>query len=292
MAKRLGRKVDKSRIAESWEVSDREDAMSVASNGPWKGKTLNELIGEMGESLLGVGRSFEKFPLLLKIIDAKEHLSIQVHPDEQSAIELKGEPKSEMWIALDVGTVYAGLLQESNPEEFRKALKAKNPEKLLDKLDLKRGDAVYIPGGRVHAICAGSFLFEVQQNSNTTYRVHDWDRKGRDLHLDEAMTAIHWHDKGHAKIPPHHQSSDMHHQLVLLGSSPFFVIERIDIFDRLHIAAIPKTFQVFFCMEGNASLTVDGHKEPLKPGFTYLVPAACKSIEVDGRCELLRIRLP
>jgi mannose-6-phosphate isomerase len=292
MAKHLGRVVDKERIAESWEVSDRADAMSVVANGPWKGKSLNELVAEQGEKLLGVGRSFQRFPLLLKIIDAKEPLSIQVHPDELVAADLNGEPKTEMWVALDSALVYAGLAKESNPQQFLKDLKTKHPEDFLEKLSLKRGEAVYIPGGRIHAICAGSFLFEVQQNSNTTYRVHDWDRKGRELHLDKAMAAIHWNDKGGAKTTPHHRSSDLHHQMILLGSSPFFIIEKIDIFNRLKIAATRKSFQAFHCMRGKADLIVDGHRESLGFGVTCLVPAACKSIEVEGRCELLRIRLP
>jgi len=280
------------RIAESWELSDREGAMSVVANGPYRGRTLHDLVEELGETLLGVGQKFEKFPLLLKIIDAKENLSVQVHPDEASAPSLKGEPKTEMWFAIQEGSVYAGLKKGVEKEDFSNALKEGTLEDLLEKVDLHRGDAAYIPGGKVHAICAGAFLFEVQQNSNTTYRIYDWGRKNRELHLKEAMEAISWHDRHAVKTPVHRLDSDIHHQLMILVASPFFIVDKIDVFDFWHAASIPKTFQVFFFLQGEGSLTVDGTKEPYGPGMTFLVPAASQSIEITGKCEALRIRLP
>lgn len=292
IAKQFHRKTGKLRVAESWEVSDREDGMSVVINGPLKGKTLHQLVIDMGEDLMGVGQKHDRFPLLLKIIDAKENLSIQVHPDEASAPSLKGEPKAEMWVVLKESSVYAGLKKEITEKQFLEAIKLNKIEEVLEKIDLKKGESVYIPGGRVHAICGGSLLYEVQQNSNTTYRLYDWGRTGRALHLQEGMKAIHWHDRGHAKLTPHRLSSDLHHQLITLISSPFFVVERIDIFDHLHIAAIPKTFQIFFCMEGKGQISVDSYKEPFEPGMTYLIPAASSAIEIEGKCQALRIRLP
>ncbi len=292
IARLYHRKVDLKRVAESWEIADRKEGMSVVANGPLKGKTLHELVTEMGPDLLGVGREFAQFPILVKIIDAKENLSIQVHPDDMSAEKLNGEGKSEMWVALEPSTVLAGLSKEVTESQFRKAIETKGVESLIEKHELKKGEVVYVPGGRVHAICAESLLIEVQQNSNTTYRLYDWGRKGRELHLKEGFSAIHWQDLGHAKIPPHHLSSDFHHQIVTLGSSPFFHIERIDVFDRQHLAPIPKTFQIFFCIKGSGRISVDGNQEPFEPGMTYLVPAACKSIDFEGKCEMLRIRLP
>lgn len=293
IAHKFQRNVPKGRIAESWELSDRDDAMSVVANGKYKGKTIRELLEQMGEDLLGHGQKFDRFPLLLKVIDAKENLSIQVHPDVERALELKVDPKTEMWVVLEDGaSVYAGLKQDVEEAEFKKAIQSKKAESLIEKIDLKRGEAVLVPAGRVHGICAGSLLYEVQQNSNTTYRLYDWDRKGRELHLKEGMACIHWHDRGHAKSTPHHESSDFHHQIILLGSSPFYIVERIDVFDHFHIAAIPKTFQILFCMQGEGEITVDSVKEPFQLGMTYLIPAAAKSIEVEGKCEALRVRLP
>jgi mannose-6-phosphate isomerase len=135
-------------------------------------------------------------------------------------------------------------------------------------------------------------LYEVQQNSTTTYRLYDWGRTGRALHLKEGMAAIHWGDKGDAKIVPRHLESDLHHQHVILVTSPFFVVERIDIFNQLHIPVIPKTFQIFFCIEGEGEIICDSYREPFKPGMTYLIPAASHSINIEGKCQALRVRLP
>jgi len=280
------------KIAESWELSDRSEGMSVAANGAYKGRTLHDLVLELGEQLYGHGKKFDKFPLLLKIIDAKENLSIQVHPDEMTAELLKGEPKSEMWVALDKGWVFAGLKKNTTEKELSDAIKKNRVEDHLEKIEVMPGDAVYIPGGRVHAICAGSFLYEIQQNSNTTYRLYDWGRTERPLHLKEALASIHWNDVKSPKMPHHHLESDMHHQLVSLLSSPFFVAVRVDIFDHWHGTPLHNTFQVFFCMKGDGEIIVDGSREPFHPGMTYLVPAASQSIEIAGKCEALWIRLP
>lgn len=285
------RKIDLPKVAESWELSDREDGMSRVMNGPLKGKTLHQLVMEMKEDLLGTGQKFDRFPLLLKIIDAKENLSIQVHPDQVAAPHLKGEPKAEMWVILDDSTVLAGMKEGVDEKQFKHAIEKKKGEECLEKLELKKGDVVNIPGGRVHAICGGSLVYEVQQNSNTTYRLYDWGR-ARELHLKEGFQAIRWDDRGSAKGVPRHLSSDLHHQIVVLLTTPFFMVERIDVFDKFHVAQIPKTFQVFFCMEGSGQIAVDGYREPFEPGMTYLVPAAAKIIDFTGKLEALRIRLP
>lgn len=291
IANRFHRNIDLPRVAESWEISDRDDGMSVVMNGPFKGKTLHQLVLEMGEELLGKGQKQSRFPILTKIIDAKENLSIQVHPDETTAPLLQGEPKDEMWVMLDESSVYAGLKPSVDEKQLKTAIQEKRAEELLEKIDLKKGESANIPGGRVHAICAGSLLYEVQQNSNTTYRLYDWGRS-RELHLKEGFAAIRWDDKSSAKIVPHHVSSDLHHQLITLLSCPYFIVERIDIFDGLHLAVIPKSFQLFFCTEGAGEIIVDSYKEPFQPGMTYLVPAGAKSINIAGKCQALRIRLP
>lgn len=290
ISSRFHRKIDLPKVAESWELSDREDGMSIAMNGPFKGKSLHQLVREQGEELLGEGQKFERFPLLTKIIDAKENLSIQVHPDEVTAPSLQGEPKAEMWVMLEDGSVYAGLKPSVDEKQLKQAIQENRAEELLEKLDLKKGEAVNIPGGRVHAICSGSLLYEVQQNSNTTYRLYDWGRP-RPLHLKEGFAAIHWGDKGDAKVTPRHLSSDLHHQIVILIATPHFTIERIDVFDELRIGQIPKSFQIFFCTEGDGKIAVDSYEEPFQSGMTYLVPAAAKSIDLSGKCQALRIRL-
>lgn len=288
---RFKRQTDLIKIAESWEISDRDDGMSVVMNGSLKGKTLHELVVEMGEDLLGEGREFQRFPILTKIIDAKENLSIQVHPDQFMAPKLNGEAKSEMWVMLDQGSVLAGFVKDMDEKKFKKAIEQKKGEKCLEKHDLKRGDVAFIPGGRVHAICAGALIYEVQQNSNTTYRLYDWGR-GRDLHLKEGFAAIQWDEKRAVLAHPKKLSSDLKHQLVVLLETDYFIAERIDVFNDFHIAAIPKTFQIFYCLKGEGKIRVDGHEEPFELGTTYLIPAAAKKIDISGKCEALRVRLP
>lgn len=295
--KQYHRTAQPGKIAESWEISDRKEGMSLVANGEYKGRTLHDLVLELGEKLYGQGKKFEKFPLLLKIIDAKENLSIQVHPDESTATLLEGEPKTEMWFALDKGSVLAGLKKNTTEKGLMDAIKKNKAEDLVEKIELEPGDVIYIPGGRVHAICAGSFLYEIQQNSNTTYRLYDWGRvekdgKPRPLHIKEAFASIHWQDVKSPKMPHRHLESDMHHQLVSLITSPFFIAIKVDVFDRWHGTPLHNTFQIFFCIRGEGKIIVDGNSEPFQAGMTYLVPAAAMSIELAGKCEALWIRLP
>lgn len=288
---RFGRKTDLPRIAESWEISDRDDAMSVVENGPWKGKTLHQLVVELGEDLLGVGQKFSRFPILTKIIDAKENLSVQVHPDETVAPKLNGEAKDEIWVMLEEGSVLAGFQEGVQEEDLKKAIQKKRADQLLEKLDLKKGEAVNIPGGRIHAICGGSLLYEVQQNSNTTYRIFDWGRE-RELHIKEGLASIRWDDKSPSKVALRHLSSDLHHQIVTFVVGPFFIAERIDVFDLFHLGRVPKSFQILFCLSGKGEITVEGETEPFEAGMTYLIPAAAKGIDIKGRCQAVRVRLP
>lgn len=290
IASHFHRKSDLPKIAESWEISDRKEGMSVVANGSLKGKTLHQLVLEMQEDLLGTGRHFDCFPILTKIIDANENLSIQVHPDQAMARILKGEPKPEMWVMLDDGIVLAGMKEGIGKKEFEKAIQEHRAEECLQKWELKKGEAIDIPGGRIHAICAGSFIYEVQQNSDTTYRLYDWGRS-RPLHLKEGFSAICWEDRSVAKLALRHLSSDAHHQLVRLDATPFFIVERIDIFNQYRLGQIPKSFQIFFCLEGDAQIEVDECCEPFQAGMTYLVPAAAKIINFSGRCQALRIHL-
>jgi mannose-6-phosphate isomerase len=162
---------------------------------------------------------------------------------------------------------------------------------------MRKGEVVFIPGGRIHAICEGALLFEVQQNSETTYRIYDWNRtdangKQRDLHVEQALKAIYWQDSHDLKITARHLESDLRHQFVSLGACPFFAIDRFDVFNEWRISASPRTFQIFFCLEGEAKMHGEFETEDLKVGMTYLIPAGCSPVEIKGKCQILRIRLP
>lgn len=218
------RSLPEGRYAESWEVSDRIEGMSVIGNGAHKGQTLRDFL------------EGKKFPLLVKIIDAKENLSVQIHPDEKAAIRLEAEPKTEMWIALEKSTVYAGLKEGVTKTDFLEAVNRQTVEKLLRKFVLEKGEAIFIPAGLVHAICGDSLLLEVQQNSNTTYRIYDWGRVGRELHLEKGLSCVNWN----------YEPKVIHREEQRMISNQFFTVERVNGSIQLEGP------QILFCTQGTA----------------------------------------
>jgi mannose-6-phosphate isomerase len=204
METKLGRKLPPERpIGESWELVDREDVQSVVNHGDLAGATLNDLWMNMREMVFGEGLpDVPRFPLLAKILDAQDTLSVQVHPPASKAAALKGEPKTEMWYLLDAepgAALYSGFADGVTRQAFEDSLSTGEVEPLLHKVAVKAGDAMFIPSGRCHAIGAGCFIIEIQQNSDTTYRVFDWNRTGldgkpRDLHIAESLESIDFAD--------------------------------------------------------------------------------------------------
>ena len=193
------------RIGESWEVVDREEAQSVVHEGPFKGATLHELWTGYRAELFGaayVAHPSGRFPLLVKLLDAQERLSVQVHPPAAIAPLLKGEPKTEMWYIVDTQldlAIFAGLEKGITREIFEKHLAAGTVDEVIKKIPVEPGDAIFIPSGRIHAIGAGNVIVEVQQNSDTTYRVFDWNRVGLDgapraLHVEQSLQSIDFDD--------------------------------------------------------------------------------------------------
>jgi mannose-6-phosphate isomerase len=190
-------------IGESWELVDRPDAQSVVAQGPHAGRTLNELWTRHRAEIFGSqAPATPRFPLLAKILDARETLSVQVHPPARIAAELGGEPKTEMWYLLDAtpdAAVYAGFRAGVERAQFEQALADGSVESTLHRIPVRKGDAIFIPSGRCHAIGGGCLIVEIQQNSDTTYRVFDWNRAGLDgkprpLHIRESLASIDFSD--------------------------------------------------------------------------------------------------
>lgn len=270
--------------------------MSFAMNGPCKGLSLRELIERFGTSLLGKTKGASSFPLLIKILDAREPLSVQVHPNQTTASLLQGESKNEMWYVLEAkpgAAVYAGFTPGMTRDLFLQAIQEGNLSQRLQCLPVSAGDAIYVPGGCVHAIGAGCLMLEVQQNSDTTYRIYDWDRKdalgkSRDLHLDQALVAIDWTCEGRtASALPLDCSSD--YALHSVVSAPDFHVQRLDIQTEWSIPSNSETFQVFFCISGKGEISVDEGDEPIEAGMTYFVPATFSKGKITGPCQILRI---
>ena len=190
-------------IGESWEISDRADANSVVTNGPLAGKTLADLMHTHRDAIMGRARSPEgRFPLLIKLLDAQDNLSLQVHPPQHLAADLGGCAKTEMWYvsAAEPGSkLYAGLRRGVTREEFADKTRKGTVAECFHQLPVREGDSLFLPSGRVHALGKGLVIFEIQQNSDTTYRVFDWNRvdaagKPRQLHIEESLKCIDFED--------------------------------------------------------------------------------------------------
>ncbi|MDQ3625066.1 MAG: class I mannose-6-phosphate isomerase [Verrucomicrobiota bacterium] len=199
------------RIGESWEIVDREDAQSVVHEGPLRGRTLHELWTQFREPVFGTGLpDAPRFPLLFKLLDAQDRLSVQVHPPAGVAVQLGGEPKTEMWYFVETllgSDLYAGLKKGVTREAFERALLEGRVAEMIHRIPAKAGDALFIPSGRIHAIGAGNVIVEVQQNSDTTYRVFDWNRLGLDgqaraLHIAQSLRSINFADAEPQVLPP------------------------------------------------------------------------------------------
>lgn len=213
-------------FGESWEVVDRPEAQSLVADGPWSGLSLHELWNDHREDVFGSGlEDSERFPLLVKILDAREDLSIQVHPPAHLAESLGGEPKTEMWYiaAAEPGArLVVGLKQRVSREIFAEAIESGRVAEVVHEIPVQAGDHIFIPSGRLHAIGGGLLIYEIQQNSDTTYRVFDWNRVGldgkpRDLHVEQSLASIDFAD-----IEPTMDSA----QGVVIASCEHFVVER------------------------------------------------------------------
>ncbi|MFM8364564.1 MAG: type I phosphomannose isomerase catalytic subunit [Verrucomicrobiota bacterium] len=218
-------------IGELWEVVDRPEAQSIVADGEFRGRSLQDLWKNERERIFGpalANHPSERFPLLVKLLDAAETLSVQVHPPLEKAGELGGEPKTEVWYFWETkpaATIYAGLKNGTSRDAFEQKLCDGGVESTLHEIPVHAGESIFIPSGRIHAIGAGNVIVEIQQNSDTTYRVFDWNRVGLDgkpraLHIAESMASIDFEDFE----PQVKNANDP-----LVANCPFFHVEKIQI---------------------------------------------------------------
>ncbi len=240
---KLGRKLpSEGVIAESWEIAGHEDGTTRVANGRFQGRLLTELHEELGLDLIGSRSAWAqergKFPLLIKLLDANRPLSVQVHPQDDYALANEGNElgKTEMWVVLHAepdAEIILGVSHQINAKEFRVAIKEDQLNNYLHKLSVKRGDHVCVPAGSLHAIMGGLLIAEIQQNSNTTYRVYDWGREGangqpRPLHVDKALDVINFEQISPSLCAPKPIVSENGVIRSLLCETDYFVTERVE----------------------------------------------------------------
>ena len=278
------------RIGESWEIVDRPEAQSVVASGPFKGKTLHELWSQLRKEVFGDVPSTPRFPLLIKLLDAQEKLSLQVHPPEKIAAKLGGEPKTDCWYvaAAEPGAeLFVGFKRSTSRDEFEKALRAGSAANHVHTLKVKTGDSMFLPAGRFHGIGGGNLLVEIQQNSDTTYRVFDWNRvdsatgKPRQLHIDQALACIDFNDAAPKLIEPKGN---------LLVKHELFEIQKWNL-DSPREVAPRGQFAIVCCLSSSIRCTdVD-----LAPGEFFVVPALLQDRQLKplgAQTSLLRVTIP
>lgn len=266
------KKYDLERVAESWELSTHKDGESIVDDGIFKGLTFSEYIKSNEHNVLGKNsKAFDNFPILIKFIDAKEALSIHVHPDDECSLKNNGEyGKTEMWYILDCDEdsyLYYGFKEEISKEEFRRIIEENTLLNYLSKMKVKKGDVFFIKAVTVHAIGKGIVIFEVQQNSNTTYRVYDYDRTDKDgnkrpLHIEEAIAV--------AETKPAKNYERVGH---ILAECECFTVEEFAVEDTQQIEITEKSFISVVVIDGQAEISKGEYRENIIKGDSLFIPA-------------------
>ncbi len=300
LANLLNKKSNKPNVGESWEVSDVEGDTSIVSNGELKGKNLKELIELYKSDLVGeqIFKNFgNKFPLLIKYIDAKEALSIQLHPNDKLAQERHNSfGKTEMWYVMqadDKANLIVGFQKDSDKEEYVQHLENKKLLDILNVDEVSSGDVYFIPTGRIHAIGAGVLLAEIQQTSDITYRIYDWDRQDdqgnyRELHTELALDAIDY--KSQERYSTAYDKKENSASEIV--SCPYFTTNVLPLNGSIEVNHNDKdSFIIYMCVEGEVTFSNDLNKETIKMGETILIPAKIKDFTITSsvKSELLEV---
>lgn len=281
---------------ESWEISTVENDVSVIANGVFAGKSLNELINESPEQVLGT-KVYEKFgkqfPLLFKYLDAREDLSIQVHPnDELAAKRHNSFGKTEMWYVMQAdkdARLIVGFKEKSSQKEYLENLENKTLIDILDTKKVKKGDVFFLETGTVHAIGAGTVIAEIQQTSDITYRLYDFDRvdangNTRELHVDLALDAINYD-----VVDAQKNYSKIENEANTIVDCPYFTTNFIPLDGNIAIVNDENSFLVYMCVEGSFELSYNDKTYSYKIGDTILIPAKMSEFEIQGKASVLEI---
>jgi len=277
-------------VAESWELSAHKDGQSIVMGGEYDGLTLNEYIEKAGKEILGTNaEKFEYFPILIKFIDAQGSLSVQVHPDDEYALANEGEyGKTEMWYILDCeegATLYYGFAKDVTKQEYEEAIRNNTLTEILNAVPVHKGDVFFIEAGTVHAIGEGIIICEIQQNSNTTYRVYDYNRKDKDgntrpLHIEKAVEVSNLKKSPELKAIANDKD-------VVLAQCKYFTVRRLKVAGSMGIDIDKSSFHSLIVAEGSGEVMLNGEKTQINKGDSVFVPAQNGKYTVDGQCEII-----
>lgn len=292
----LNKNLPSNEIGESWEISMVDQDINVIANGIYENKSFKDLVDQFPMEILGdkvYAKFGNQFPLLFKFLDAKTDLSIQLHPNDEIAKERHDSfGKTEMWYVMQAdenARVILGFKKDSSAEEYLQHLENKTLPTVLQEYYVKPGDVFFIETGTIHAIGGGILLAEIQQNSDITYRVYDWDRvdangNERELHVDLALDAISYKTKK-AKI----DYTEKTNENVTLVDCPFFTTNIVALEEQYNKTKNTDCFLVYICTEGNANLKVGETIISVVKGETLLVPACITSFSIEGNAKLLEV---
>ena len=285
MKKVLGRDLPETGnpIGEAWDIVDRDDAESIVENGSYQGMSIRQLLDNYGEYIVGSNYQVGKrFPLLLKIIDAGKRLSLQVHPDASAARLYPGaEEKTEMWYILaakEEAEIFAGLKSNCTKRAFLDNIYSRDIENCLQKFKSFPGDAYYIGAGRVHAIGAGNLILEIQQNSNTTYRLSDWGRvdadgNSRELHIEEALHCINFADRSTPRITAMCSSGMRNMKAPIVSMCPYFKVDDIKVCEPYMDFTNGKSFHILSAIDNQIAVQIQDKEVVVSRGRSCIVPA-------------------
>lgn len=288
---------DFDKVAESWELSTHPAGESRILGGEFDGMTLSEYFKACPKVLGGNVQKFESFPVLIKLIDARDPLSIQVHPSDEYALEHEHEyGKTEMWYIVDCdpgAALYFGVNREVTPEEFKSRIADNTVEEVLNRAEVRPGDVFFIEAGTLHAIGAGILICEIQQNSNCTYRVYDYGRLGadgrpRELHIEKAMAVSRLTPSGGQGSAPEAKSVSGG-SVARLGECKYFTADRITVESEVSVPVGGGSFMSLTAVKGSGQVTGPENTVDFAPGDTLFVPAGAGSVAVRGSAVLVSV---
>lgn len=285
------------KVAESWELSCHPKGPSVISNGDCRGMTLAEYIEKNGKSVLGTNcERFEDFPILIKLIDAKDNLSVQVHPDNAYAMAHEGEyGKTEMWYVIDAdpgATLLYGFKDKISPEEFRRRIEENTLLEVTNAVEVKPGDVLFIESGTLHAIGKGIMIAEIQQNSSITYRIYDYGRVGndgkpRELHIEKAIDVTKLEPPTRGIKPEGMPEQKDGYTATRLASCAYFTTTALELADHAALTVDGASFHSLLCVEGGAELSSANGAVTIEKGDSVFLPAGFGDYRLEGDGKLV-----